>query len=75
MDLDPRGVDRRVPGELRVDGVGPAHELDVQRVRPRAERLGDPFDFRPGGVIAPHGVHRDADHAQASSTSTTFLPR
>ena len=34
-----------------------------------------PATSRAGSVVSPHRVHRDANHAQASSTSTRFLPR
>ena len=39
------------------------------------ERLNHPGDLRLRGGVAPHSVHRHADHPQASSTSTCFLPR
>ena len=66
---------KKLVRELLLDGFGPPDELDVQGVGSRAERRGDPFDLNPGGVVAPHRVHGDADHRQASSTSTCFLPR
>ena len=75
MDFDPSSVDGRMARELGLDGVGTAYQLDPDDVRQRGERLSNSTDFGLRRMVAPHRVYRDADHAQASSTSISFLPR
>jgi hypothetical protein len=74
MDLDPSAVERRVARKLRLDGVGAAHQLNPDDIRERGERLNSPIDLGPGAWSPPIASTADADHAQASSTSTCFLP-
>ena len=60
----------------REDGLefgAAADELDAD-VGQLTQRQHRAFDFYARGVVAAHRVQRDADHAQASSTSTRCSP-
>ena len=65
----------RILGELGPDDVGAPHQLDDECARQRGQGLHHAGDLRLRGGVAPHSVHRHADHPQASSTSTCFFPR
>jgi hypothetical protein len=75
VHLYPRAIDTGMAGELGFDGVPPADQLDHKAGRQFCQGLDRSLNLRLWGVIPPHGVESDADHAQASSTSTIFLPR
>jgi hypothetical protein len=64
-----------VSGELGLNDVRLANQHDPEGRRQRRQGQDRPFDLGLRGVIAPHGVESDANHPQASSTSTIFLPR
>jgi hypothetical protein len=63
-----------VPVELGLDGAAAPDQLDQEPLRQLGERFYNPRDFGPRSAVSPHRVQRDANHAQASSTSTRFLP-
>ena len=75
MNLDARPVDAGMSRQLGLDRVRLPDELYYEVVRVCGERIDDTGDFRLWRAIAAHRVYRDANHAQASSTSTCFLPR
>ena len=75
VDLEAALVGLRIVGQLGLDHIATPDQLHQKFVRQVRERFDHPGDLRLWGAVAPHGVHRDADHAQASSTSTCFLPR
>ena len=75
VDLEAAAVDVGMWGELGLDDLGTADQLDHELVRQARERLQHPGDFGLRRLVAPHRVHGDANHAQASSTSICFLPR
>jgi hypothetical protein len=75
VDLEAVTIDLGMCGELGLDDAGAAHQLDHELVRQARERLQHPGDFCLWRLVAPHRVHGDANHAQASSTSICFLPR
>jgi hypothetical protein len=62
-------------GEFGLDGVLPSDQLYDKAGRQLRQGLDRTLDLRLRGMISPHSVESDADHAQASSTSTIFLPR
>jgi hypothetical protein len=64
-----------VPGEFGLDHVRPADELNDEVAGEAGEGLQHPGDLGLGCLIASHRVHGDANHPQASSTSTCFFPR
>jgi hypothetical protein len=73
-DLDAAAVSVGMPCQLRLDDFRAPDEL-YQRFRVFGEGAKHALHLGPGGVIAPHRVHGDADHRYLSSTSTCFLPR
>ena len=75
VDLEAAPVGLRVLGQLGFDRVGPAHQLHQKRAGKTGQCFERSGDLRLGRLIAPHRVYRDANHAQASSTSSCFLPR
>jgi hypothetical protein len=75
MDFDAGSVDRWMACKLRLDGVGAAYQLNPDSARQPGERLNHSIDLGSGRMVAPHRVYGDANHAQASSTSISFLPR
>ena len=62
-------------GQLGLDRGRTAHQLNGHVLGHGGERLHRSRHFGLRSSVAPHRVHRDANHAQASSTSTCFLPR
>ena len=75
MQLEPRAVDVGVPAELGLDDGRPPDQLHHEITRQARQGLQHPGDLGLGCLIASHRVHGDANHPQASSTSTCFLPR
>ena len=61
--------------ELGLDDGRAADQLDHELVGQARKRLQHPGDLGLWRLVASHRVHGDANHAQASSTSTCFLPR
>ena len=61
------------PASLK--GVLTSHQLDEETGWQFCQCPARTLDFGPRGVVSPHGVESDADHAQASSTSIIFFPR
>jgi hypothetical protein len=74
VDLEAAAIDPGMSGQLGLDGARAADELDQETLRQPRERFHHPRDFGPRSAVPPHRVQRDANHAQASSTSTRFLP-
>src|SRR3989442_14648942 len=61
-DLQAAAVDVAVSLEGRLDVGRPPHELDQEAGWQLAQRLRDALPLDARGVVAPHGVQRDADH-------------
>jgi hypothetical protein len=75
VDLETAAVGIGIFGQFSGYDFGASHQLNDEVTPKRREGLERAGDLRLRGVIAPHRVHRDADHAQTSSTSTCFFPR
>ena len=75
MHLEAGAIYAGKPGQLSLDRLPAPHQLDEEARRELGQGLYRALDFGLRGVVPPHGVESDADHAQASSTSIIFLPR
>ena len=68
-------VGLRMLASSGLDDIRTPHQLDDEFPGKSVRASTTPAISACGARVAPHSVHRDANHPQASSTSTCFLPR